>query len=113
MAQDPIGDVAKSTGHSGKYANPRPNISSLSRALLSRVEQANNLLGALAKDDVFAGRMCLQFLDPGLGGLQVSNDFNPCEIHGTYLLQNVERSFHGDSILFQNSLSLPCARKSL
>src|ERR1700737_2521103 len=36
-------------------SNPRPNIQ-VSRARHQRVEPANNLLGALAKDDVFAGR---------------------------------------------------------
>jgi len=37
----------------------------------------------------------LEFLDLGLGGLQVSNDFNPFEIHDAYLLQNVEAGVHG------------------
>ena len=68
--------------------------SALSRARNPRVESANNLLGALAKDDIFAGRTRLEFLDPGFGGLQVSNDFNPFEIHDVYLLQNVEGRFH-------------------
>jgi hypothetical protein len=40
-------------------------------------------------------------LDPGLGGLQVSNGFNPFEIHDVYLLQNVEAVFHGGTSLQQ------------
>jgi hypothetical protein len=48
--------LAGCTGHIGKYTNPRPNISSLSRVRRRRVEPANNLLDTRIKDDVFAGR---------------------------------------------------------
>jgi hypothetical protein len=51
-----LGDVAGCTGHIGKDTNPRPKISSLSRTRYQGVEPGNNLLGALAEDDVFAGR---------------------------------------------------------
>jgi hypothetical protein len=61
---------------------------------MSRGEPANNLVGAPAKDNVFAGRAGLQFLDPGLGGLQIPNYFNPREIYGVCLLQNIEGRFH-------------------
>jgi hypothetical protein len=40
-------------------------------------------------------------LDPGLSGLQVSNAFNPFEIHDVYLLQNVEGAFRGGTSLQQ------------
>lgn len=73
--------------------------SGLSSARHPRIEPANNLMGSLAKDYVFAGRVCLQFLDPGLGGLQVSNDFNPFKIRAVYLLKNVEGGVHGDTSL--------------
>jgi hypothetical protein len=59
------------------------------RARRLRVEPANNLLGKGIKGYVFARGTCLQFLDPGLGGLQVSNDFNPFEIHDAYPLQDI------------------------
>jgi hypothetical protein len=55
MAHDPTRGVAGCTGHIGKYTHPKPNISSLSRARHQRVEPGNNLMGAPAKDDVFAG----------------------------------------------------------
>jgi hypothetical protein len=51
-----LGGVAGCTGDIGTYANIRPNVSSLSRACHQGVEPGNNLLSALAKDDVFAGR---------------------------------------------------------
>ena len=54
-----LGSVAECTGHIGKYINSRPNISRLSHALHRRVEPADNFLGTLAKDDVFAGRAYL------------------------------------------------------
>jgi hypothetical protein len=54
-----LGGVAGCTGHIGKDTNPRPIISRLSRTRYQRVELGNNLLGALAEDDVFAGRMRL------------------------------------------------------
>jgi hypothetical protein len=54
-----LGDVAGCTGHIGKDTNPRPIISRLSRTRNQRVELGNDLLGALAEDDVFAGRMRL------------------------------------------------------
>lgn len=73
--------------------------SSLSSARHQGIEPANNLMGSLAKDYVFTGRVCLQFLDPGLGGLQVSNDFNPFKIRAVYLLKNVEGGVHGDTSL--------------
>ena len=65
------------------------------RARRPRVETDNNLLGALAKDYVIAGRSRLEVLNPSFGGLQASNDFNPFEIQGVHLLQNVEEGFQG------------------
>jgi hypothetical protein len=62
-------------------------------------EPANNLVGAPAKDNVFAGRAGLQFLDPGLGGLQIPDDFNPSETHGVRLFQNIEERLHDDTSL--------------
>lgn len=56
MAHDLTRGCCGCTGHIGKYTNLRPNFSSLSRARHPRVDPGNNLLGALAKDDVFAGR---------------------------------------------------------
>ena len=41
----------------------------------------SNEVPHFAKDDVFAARTRFQLLDPGLGGLQVLNDFKPSEIH--------------------------------
>lgn len=79
--------------------SPVPTISNFCRARRRRVEPANNLVGSLAKDDVFAGRACLQFLDPSLCGLQVSNDFNPFEIRAVYLLEDIEGGVHGDTSL--------------
>jgi len=58
-AHDPTRVVAGCAGRIGQYTNPMPNILSLSRARHQRVEPANNLLGLLAKDDVFTGRACL------------------------------------------------------
>ena len=59
------------------------------------------VLGVLAKDNVFAARMCLYSLDSRLGGLQISNGFNPFELRGACLLQNVEGGFHGRPSLLQ------------
>jgi hypothetical protein len=47
------------------------------------------------KDNVFTRGTRLEFPDPGLGGWQVPNDFNPIEMHAIYLLQEVEGGFHG------------------
>ena len=52
-------------------------------------------LGVLAEDNVFAGRTRLYSLDSRLGGLQISNGFNPFELRGACRLQNVEGGFHG------------------
>jgi hypothetical protein len=76
-----LGGIGGCTGHIGGSANPRPKISRLSRARHGGVDPGNNLLLALANDDVFAARTRLQLLDPALGGLQVLNDFKPSEIH--------------------------------
>src|SRR5208283_2038653 len=54
-----LAGVAGCTGHIGKHSNPRPDNSNFTRALLGRVEPGNNLLGALAIDDVLAGRALL------------------------------------------------------
>jgi len=85
-----LGAVAELAGEIGSYIHPGPNISSLGRVRHQRIEPGNNLLVAPAENDVFAGRANLQFLYPGLGGLQVSNDLKPFEIHGVCLLQNIE-----------------------
>jgi hypothetical protein len=49
----------------------------------------------LARNDAFARRTCLYFLDPRRGGLQVSNGVSPFKIHGVCLLRNVEKGFLG------------------
>src|SRR5208282_5876129 len=88
--------VGKRGWRAGKdLDNLRQDISSLSRSLRQRVEPADNFLGALAEDDVFSGRTRLEFLDPGLSGMQVLNDFNPFETYDASLLQNVEGGVHG------------------
>jgi hypothetical protein len=81
MAHDPTRRYYGLSGHIAGSANPRPSISRLSRGRHGGADPGNNLLCTLAKDDVFAARTRLQFLDPGLGGLQVLNDFKPSEIH--------------------------------
>ncbi|MGB6431012.1 MAG: hypothetical protein WBF06_10520 [Candidatus Acidiferrales bacterium] len=77
-----------------KCVNARPGISSFWKARRRRIESGHNLVGALAKDGVFAGRMRLKFSDPDLGGLQVSSGFNPFEIRGVGFPQNVEGELH-------------------
>jgi hypothetical protein len=62
MGGNRLGSVAKCISNSGKYTNPRSNISSLSRALLPRVERANNLLGesAIGKSLYAASASCFE-----------------------------------------------------
>jgi hypothetical protein len=59
-------------------------------------------LGVLAKDNVFAGRTRLYSLDSRLGGLQISNGFNPFELRGVCLFQNVDGGFHGQRLFATN-----------
>jgi hypothetical protein len=88
-----------------KCINARPNISSFSWGRRRRAEPGHNLLGALAKDGVFAGRKCLKFSDPDLGGLQILNGFNPFEVRGVSFPQNVESGLHLDTFLQQTGLT--------
>src|ERR1700730_3226543 len=74
-------------------------VSSPWRAQHRRFEPGNDLLGALAKDDVFAGRTHLQLLEPSLGALEVSSGFHPLKIHGIYSFHNVKGGHQGGTSL--------------